>query len=105
MEWLVNVRIKPPHSATAEEIAERTRGETERAEAMTADGHIVRLWRIPGEWANWGLWSAADATELHALLSTLPLHVWADVTVHPLAKHPNDPSSVPDSTGSRPLTQ
>ncbi|MDT4900876.1 MAG: hypothetical protein QOJ78_1806, partial [Pseudonocardiales bacterium] len=44
MEWLVNVRIKPPQSATAEEIAERTRGETQRAEAMSRDGHIIRLW-------------------------------------------------------------
>ncbi|HKC30032.1 MAG TPA: muconolactone Delta-isomerase family protein [Jatrophihabitans sp.] len=91
MEWLVHVRIKPPHTASADEIAQRTRIETERAEAMSREGHLVRVWRIPGEWANWGLWSAGDATELHALLSTLPLYKWADVTVHPLAQHPIDP--------------
>lgn len=93
MEWLVHVRIKVPATASPDEVATRTQGEADRAAEMSADGHIIRLWRIPGEWANWGLWSAADATELHGLLSTLPLHVWADVEVHPLARHPLDPGT------------
>lgn len=100
MEWLVNVRIKVPYSAPAGEVADRVRRETELADRFAAAGHIVRLWRIPGEWANWGLWSASDATELHRLLSQLPLHEWADVTVHPLAEHPNDPTARGVSEGN-----
>jgi muconolactone D-isomerase len=50
----------------------------------------VRLWRIPGRTANWGLWRANDATELHDALISLPCGPM-DIEVMPLARHPNDP--------------
>jgi muconolactone D-isomerase len=53
---------------------------------------LVRLWRIPGRTANWGLWRAADATELHDALTSLPLWPHMHIEVVPLAKHPNDPA-------------
>ncbi|MGX1953022.1 muconolactone Delta-isomerase family protein [Streptomyces anulatus] len=40
---------------------------------------------------NWGLRHAADPTELHAVISSLPVWPWMDVTVHALSDHPVDP--------------
>ena len=65
--------------------------ESERAAALAETGHLARLWRVPGQRANWGLWRAADATELHEVLTSLPLWPYMDIEVTALAKHPNDP--------------
>jgi muconolactone D-isomerase len=45
------------------------------------------MWRIPGRRANVGIWQAADASELHESISSLPLFPWMDVRVRPLADH------------------
>src|ERR1700746_3256575 len=47
----------------------------------------------PGEWRTWGLFQAADATELQSVLSSMPLRVWRHDTVTPLTAHPSDPGS------------
>ena len=86
----MNVRVRPPAEVTDEEIQRMFAAEAARAEELFSAGALRRLWRIPGAWANWGLWEAADATELHALLSSLPLWRWLEVDVHPLASHPFD---------------
>jgi muconolactone D-isomerase len=45
------------------------------------------MWRVPGRRANVGLWEAADASELHELLSSLPVFPWMNIQVRPLAEH------------------
>ncbi len=49
------------------------------------------MWRVPGRRANWGVWEATDATELHAAIGSLPFYPDLDVEVVPLAAHPVDP--------------
>ena len=87
------MRLSWPGTLSADARAAATAAEAARARELAAAGTIVRLWRIPGERANWGLWSATDADELHAAVSSLPLWPWCEVTVHPLARHPNDPAA------------
>jgi muconolactone D-isomerase len=43
---------------------------------------------VPGRSANISLYETSDATELHAVLSSLPLWPWMDVHVEALAAHP-----------------
>lgn len=91
MEFLVHIEVKWPtdgDSATRDGLiaAERARGQE-----LVESGSILRMWRVPGRWANWGIWYAPDATRLHQLLSSLPFFPWLDITVHPLADHPTDP--------------
>jgi muconolactone D-isomerase len=90
MEFLVNIRIERPllEDGPARELAER---EAAVAQELVAAGHIQRMWRVPGRRDNWGLWCAESATELHDLLSSLPMWPWMDVVVHPLAAHRRDP--------------
>ena len=41
-----------------------------------------------------GLYAADSEAELDGLLGALPLAEWMQVTVIPLAPHPNDPAEV-----------
>jgi muconolactone delta-isomerase len=96
MEFLVDMVTTVPAGVTEPEIdAIRTR-EAARSRDLTAQGHLLRLWRPPlkvGEWRTWGLFRAADATELESLLASMPLRVWRHDTVTPLTAHPSDPGN------------
>jgi len=92
MEFLVHITIERlQNSAGDQRDDELARAERERAEELARVGRVVRLWRVPGQRASWGLWDAPDATALHEALSSLPLWPWMRVDVHPLARHPSDP--------------
>jgi muconolactone D-isomerase len=91
VEFLVRIEIQLDESLSVEQREALYAAEAERARALAEAGHLVRLWRLPGRRANWGLWRAADATELHEVLTSLPLWPYMDVDVNPLARHPNDP--------------
>src|ERR1700726_3582655 len=94
MEFLVDMVTTVPDGTTDAEVdAIRTR-EAARSRELAAQGHLLRLWRPPlavGEWRTWGLFQAADATELESVLSSMPLRVWRHDTVTPLTEHPSDP--------------
>lgn len=91
MEFLVNIEIEWPPDGDEGVRDEMFTAELARGRALAEAGIMRRLWRVPGRWANWGLWEAEDATALHEALSSLPLWPWMSVTVHPLAVHVNDP--------------
>ncbi len=91
MEFLVRIEIAWPPGANEEQRRLLVARESERASELTASGNIVRLWRSVGSWGNVGIWSATDATELQALISSLPLFPWMRISAEPLAIHPADP--------------
>jgi muconolactone D-isomerase len=91
MEFLVHIEVHRPARATDADAAELSAAEKVRAGELIAQGMLRRVWRVPGQWAHWGLWEAADATELHAAICTLPLWPWMRVQVHPMARHALDP--------------
>jgi muconolactone D-isomerase len=93
VEFLVHIEVRWPGDGDGAELARLTEAEHDRAVALATEGRLRRLWRIPGQRANWGLWEASDATVLHKAISSLPLFPWLAVTVHPLAEHPNDPAT------------
>jgi muconolactone D-isomerase len=94
MEFLVHIEIASLEgdAAARQALLEK---EAERARELAATGVLHRLWRVPGRRANWGIWIAQDADELHAAISSLPLFPYLTVTVHPLARHPNAPAKQP----------
>lgn len=94
MEFLVNIEIQWPPDGDDDLREEIFQAELARGQALARAGVMRRLWRVPGRWANWGLWEAEDATALHDALSSLPLWPWMDITVHPLARHLNDPADM-----------
>lgn len=90
-EFLVNIKITWPRDLTQAEINRISYQEVKLAARYADEGRLVRMWRVPGRLENWGLWRAADATELHETISSLPVWPFMDVTVHPLAAHTVDP--------------
>jgi muconolactone D-isomerase len=93
LEFLVYIEVKWQPDADDELRDRLVAAEAKQARELADAGFIRRLWRIPGRWANWGLWEASDATELHNAISSLPLFRWFSVEVHPLASHPSDPGN------------
>lgn len=93
MEFLVHITVNWPPNGDPELKQQLIAQEGKRARELAEAGTIRRLWRIPGRWANVGLWEAPDATLLHEALSSLPLFPWAKTEVQPLARHPSDPGT------------
>jgi muconolactone D-isomerase len=90
MEFLVRTENRMSPDTPAERRAELRRAERIRADELRAAGMLKRLWRVPGRWATVGLYEATDATALHDALASLPMWPWMDVTVEPLATHPQE---------------
>jgi muconolactone delta-isomerase len=96
MEFLVDMVTTVPDGTTDAEVDAIRIQEAARSRELAAQGQLLRLWRPPldaGEWRTWGLFQAADATELDSVLSSMPLRVWRHDTVTPLTAHPSDPDS------------
>lgn len=83
--------ITIPEGMTTARVDDLRRQEAHRAGELAAAGVLGRLWRVPGEWANWGLWVAADEPSLRDALATLPLYPYIALEVHQLDPHPSDP--------------
>jgi muconolactone D-isomerase len=95
MEYLIDFLIAIPADAPADEVRERLDGETTRVAELAAEGRAVRVWRpLPddGRRRAIGLYRADTDAELDAILDSLPLRPWMEITVTPLISHPNDPA-------------
>lgn len=83
----MEVRL-PPEMPAAKADDLKTR-ERELAQALQRQGKWPHLWRVAGRYANISIFDVADADELHALLSNLPLFPYMDIRVTALARHPS----------------
>jgi len=88
MEFLVEIAVRLPPDMPEDRIAALRAAELRRGRELAATGVIARIWRVPGTTDNVGIWVAADATELHSVLSGLPLFPWLRVKITALAIHP-----------------
>lgn len=95
MEFLVRFEVAVPPDIDSARLEAIMAEEKRRGEALWSSGRLVRIWRVPGRRASIGLYRFADATELHAELSTLPLFPFmSGVSVEPLAVHPAEDGHV-----------
>ena len=95
MEFLIDFLITIPDDAPEAEVRERLDGEGARVAELAAEGRALRVWKpLPddGRLRALGLYRAGSEGELQAILDSLPLRPWMDVTVTALAEHPNDPA-------------
>lgn len=91
MQFLVEIVVNFPPALRDPDSAERKAllaKELARGVELRRAGSIERIWRVPGGLRNVGIWAAADATELHELIASLPLYSWIEASVTPLAQHP-----------------
>jgi muconolactone D-isomerase len=90
MEWLVRTHNWLPADTPAAERDRLRAAERERAMELRAQGVLRKLWRTPGSAGTVGLYDCLDATHLHEALSSLPMFPWIEVSVEPLADHPQE---------------
>lgn len=89
MEFLVEITLKFPPDMTAGHMQELYDREALRAAELAEAGLLKRLWRLPGQRANIGLWEAPDPTVLHEALMSWPMFM--DIQVQALAVSTKDP--------------
>jgi muconolactone delta-isomerase len=90
-EFLTTFTIAVPRGTPDQVIADTEAREAQRAKELAGQGHLLRLWRLPGESRALGLWRAGDAAEMRAILESLPLDAWMTVQTTPITPHPSDP--------------
>ena len=91
-EFLVTVTVAVPPGTAAQTVADTDASEAQKAHDLAAQGHLIRLWTLPGAGRALGLWRARDAGQLHEVLSSLPVAPWSAVDITPLSPHPSDPA-------------
>lgn len=89
MLYCVQMEVSLPHGMDPA-VLDRLRAEEKaRAQELQHAGKWRHLWRVAGRYANVSVFDVASHDELHAILSTLPLFPFMDVSVTALAQHPS----------------
>ncbi|NRO99379.1 muconolactone Delta-isomerase [Paraburkholderia sp. NMBU_R16] len=70
----------------ADEIKARERA---YSQALQRSGKWRHIWRLAGEYANYSVFDVESNSELHDILSRLPLFPYMKISVTPLCRHPS----------------
>jgi muconolactone delta-isomerase len=92
-EFLTTFTLAIPAGTPARTVEDTNAREAQRAHELAGQGHLLRLWALPGEGRSLGLWQARDAADMQAILKSLPLDAWMTVETTPLTRHPSDPAT------------
>ncbi len=87
MLFMVKIVVRLPGDWPKEKLDPLVKAETARGMQCVKEGKLHRIYRIVGQRANFSIWEAATPEELHATLSSLPMHPYFDVEVTPIIKH------------------
>ena len=89
MLYCVRMDVRVPHDVDPARFERLKAEEKARAQELQRTGKWRHLWRVAGAYANVSVFDVAGHDELHALLSSLPLFPFMEITVTPLARHPS----------------
>jgi muconolactone delta-isomerase len=91
-EFLVTFTVTVPADAAAAQAERDAEArEAQAAHDLARQGHLLRLWKLPGTGRALGLYQASDPAQLQAILAALPLDPWMTDETTPLSPHPSDP--------------
>jgi muconolactone D-isomerase len=93
MEYLVTMTTHVPDGTPQQAVEDVRTREAARSRELAAQGHLRRLWTLPGHGRALGLWQASSPAEMQQMLTSLPLDPWMTVQTTPLSPHPSDPPS------------
>lgn len=92
-EFLTYFTFTVPDGTPDETVSAAEAREAERTYELAAEGHLGRLWRLPaGPTDALGLWRARNASQLQAIMESLPEYEWLAIQTTPLTPHPSDPA-------------
>ncbi len=87
MLFMLKIVVRIPGDWPKEKLAEINKTETARSMQMVKDGKLKRIFRIVGQRANFSIWEADSPEDLHATITSMPLHPYMEIDVYPLMKH------------------
>jgi muconolactone delta-isomerase len=93
-EFLSHITINIPEGMPAEAVKDAEASEAARANELAQRGNLERLWVLPGPMRSLALWRAWNATDMEAILRSLPMDSWLTTQITPLTPHPSDPAVV-----------
>ena len=93
-EFLVTFTLAVPPDTPAQAVEDTEAREAQAAHDLAVQGHLLRLWALPGAGRTLGLYQARDAAQIQAILQALPLASWMTVDTTPLSPHPSDPAII-----------
>jgi muconolactone delta-isomerase len=91
-EFLTAFTVAVPAGTAEATVDDAEAREAQRAGELAGQGHLLRLWRLPGDARTLGLWRGRDPEEMRTILASLPLDGWTTVETTPLTAHPSDPA-------------
>lgn len=89
MLFHVRMNVNIPHELPAAEVADILAREKAYSQELQASGKWRHIWRIAGQYANFSIFDVRDNSELHDILSQLPLFRFMEIEVTPLLRHPS----------------
>jgi muconolactone delta-isomerase len=92
-EFLTTFTAAVPANTPTEAVADARAREKVRTHELAEEAHLERLWQLPGEGRALGLWRAADANQMQAIVASLPLDPYMTTEITPVTKHPSDPAA------------
>jgi muconolactone delta-isomerase len=92
-EFLATFTITIPDGTPRQAVEDAEAGEAARARELAGQGHLERLWILPGQGRALGVYRARDSAEIEAIVKSLPLDPWLTTKITPLTPHPSDPAT------------
>jgi muconolactone delta-isomerase len=93
-EFLTTFTVTIPEGTPAQTVEDTKAREAQAAHDLAVQGHLLRLWALPGAGRTLGLYQARDAAQMQTILQALPLASWMTVDITPLSPHPSDPGII-----------
>src|SRR5271156_1267018 len=88
MLFHVYIDVRIPQDVDPEKIKRLSEQEHARAQQLQRQGKWLHLWRVAGKYANISVFEVESPSELHEILSSLPLYPFMEVDVTALFRHP-----------------
>ena len=92
-EFLTTFTLAIPAGTSARLVDDTKAREAQRVHQLAEQGHLLRLWKLPGDGRSLGLWRTSSTAETDQIVASLPLAGWMNVETLALSRHPSDPGS------------
>jgi muconolactone D-isomerase len=89
MLFKVEMTVQLPHGMPQTAADELKTRERMLAQELQRAGKWRHLWRVSGHYANISIFDVSGNSELHDLLTSLPLFPYMKIEVEALCRHPS----------------
>jgi muconolactone D-isomerase len=89
MLFMVEMDVNVPLDYDPARFEALKKTEKARSQELQRTGTWRHLWRVVGQYSNVSIFDVASNSELHDILTSLPLYPFMDVHVTPLCRHPS----------------